>query len=280
MAEYQKPDRWKNPENKLFPHQVGFTAPPHDFDGAVTDFLKIAPDSVGAHGRLLHVPGYAHQLKQRANNFHLLEEVVECFANAGADVVGQVGSNWVHATGTSPDDIARFCAETSDKFETPFHMAGMCVVEGLRALGVTRVALNAVYYWPDWRDGIARFIREAGFDLVYAGNFVDQSFYDTQEEVNAQTWVFPGPLVSQSMQRVAEKAGSAEAIIVIGMPNWRRPGDGLPTRMINWIHDQEADLGLPIVSSDAALYWRIFKTLDLSPPQDRGHLFNTLATGA
>ena len=73
-----KPERWADPANKLFPYQVGFTSPPHDFDAAPSDFLRIAPESVGAHGRMLHVPEYAHELKQRTKNFHLLEEVVEC----------------------------------------------------------------------------------------------------------------------------------------------------------------------------------------------------------
>ena len=78
---YQKPERWKNPDNKLFAHQIGFTAPPHDFDAAPTDFLSIAPRGVGAHGRMLHLDGYQHQLQQRTDNFHLLEEFVTCMAN-------------------------------------------------------------------------------------------------------------------------------------------------------------------------------------------------------
>ena len=56
-----KPERWANAANKLFPYQVGFTAPPYDFDAAPSDFLRIAPESVGVHGRMLHLPGYEHQ---------------------------------------------------------------------------------------------------------------------------------------------------------------------------------------------------------------------------
>ena len=32
---------------------------------------------VGVHGRLLHLPGYAHELTQRADNRHLLERIAE-----------------------------------------------------------------------------------------------------------------------------------------------------------------------------------------------------------
>ncbi len=271
-----KPERWLDPANKLFPHQVGFTSPPHDFDAAPSDFLRLAPETVGVHGRMLHAPKYAHQLSQRVDNFHLLEEFVHCMSNNGVDVCGQVGSNWVHAGGKTPAEIRAFCDRVGDTYQTPLHMAGMCLVEGLRELGAEKIALNSVYYWPDWRDGIARFLRDAGFDLVYAGNFVDLGFYETQEEVNALTWIFPGDLAKESMIRTAEKAPNADAIVVNGMPNFRR-ADGLPQRMIAFMPDLEDDVGLPIVSSDFALYWRIFKTLGIAPAGRHGRLLATLS---
>lgn len=270
-----KPERWANPANKLFPHQVGFTAPPHDFDAAPSDFLRIAPDTVGVHGRMLHLPGYVHELKQRADNFHLLEDVVHCMSNNGADVVGQVGTNWVHCNGTTPDEISAFCERLSDTYETPFHMAGMCLVEGLRELNADKIAVNSVYYWPDWRDGIVRFLKQAGFEVCYFGNFVDQGFYPTQQQVNDLTWIFPGDLAGKSMSYVSEQAPDADAIVVTGMPNWRRV-DGLPQRAVSLIQNLEAAAGKPVVASDIALYWRIFKTLGVAPEDRRGSLLATL----
>ena len=275
MAMYRKPAHWADSGNKLFPHQVGFTAPPHDFDAAPTDFLRMAPERVGVHGRMLHLPGYRHELSQRAENFHLLEEFVQCMANNGVDVAGQVGTNWVHCNGTTPAEIEAFCHRLSETYETPFHMAGYCLVEGLRELGVEKVALNSVYYWPDWRDGIARFLRQAGFDLLHCGNFVDLGLYDTQEAVNERRWIFPGEMAAQSMLRIAERAPAAEAIVVNGMPNFRR-ADGLPQRISSIETELESLIGKPIVSSDTALYWRIFKTLNLAPTGVHGRLLSTL----
>ncbi len=272
---YQKPERWSEAKNKLFPMQVGFTSPPHDFDAAPSDFLRIAPETIGAHGRMLHVPGYAHELDQRAKNFHLLEDFVQCMANNGADVCGQVGTNWVHCNGTSPDEIRTYCENISDKYETPFHMAGYCLIEALQALDINRVALNSVYYWPDWRDGIAGFLRAAGIELVYCGNFVDLGLYDTQEEVNEQTWIFPGDMARESVRRTLEQAGDVDALLVNGMPNFRR-ADGLPQRMVSLTSSLESEFNLPIVSSDTALYWRIFKTLGASPKGSHGRLLTSL----
>lgn len=275
MGDYKKPERWKDPKNKLFPHSVGFTCPPYDFCGSLTDFLAITPDTVGAHGRMLHAQGYAHQLTQRVDNFHLLEEVVECMANNGADAVGQVGTNWVHAGGKTPEQIKEFLDRMADTYETPLHMAGYCLVEGLREIGAEKIALNSVYYWPDWRDGITRFLKDAGFDMVWYGNFVDQGFYDTQEEVNEQTWIFREGMLQESMQRVAEKAPNVDAYVINGMPNFRR-ADGLPLRPISFMPEIEDQVGKPIVSSDGALYWRLMKTLGTKPIRDCGHLMNTL----
>ena len=50
------------------------------------------------------------------------------------------------------------------------------MVEALRELNIEKIALNAVYHWPAWWQGTANFLREAGFDVVWAGNFVDQGF--------------------------------------------------------------------------------------------------------
>jgi maleate cis-trans isomerase len=270
-----KPERWADTANKLFPHQVGFTAPPHDFDAAPSDFLRISPETVGVHGRMLHVPDYSHQLRQRAANFNLLEEFVHCMSNNGADVVGQVGTNWVHCNGTTPDEIRAFCDRLSDTYETPFHMAGMCLIEGLHELNAETIAVNSVYYWPDWRDGIVRFLKEAGFDVLYHGNFVDQGFYITQQEVNDLTWIFPGDLAGNSINYVANQAPNADAIVVNGMPNWRR-ADGLPQRTVTLVENLEAMTDKPIVASDLALYWRIFKTLGVTPTGRHGRLLSTL----
>jgi maleate cis-trans isomerase len=270
-----KPERWKIQKNKLFTHQVGFTAPPHDFDAAPSDFLRISPDNVGAHGRMLHVPDYAHELSQRVDNFHLLEEFVHCMSNNGADVCGQVGTNWVHCQGSTPDEIDEICKRIGDKYETPFHMAGYCVVEALREMGAERIALNSVYYWPDWRDGYARFLREAGFDLVWVGNFVDQGFFDTQQEVNDCVWIFDGDLALKSMTRVAEQAPDVDAIVANGMCNFRR-ADGLPQRFVSVSRALENAIDKPIVASDTALYWRIFKTLGTAPVGEQCRLLASL----
>ena len=273
---YKKPAVWAEPKNKLFPHQVGFTCPPHDYDGAPSDFLRMAPETVGVHGRMLHVPDYQHELSQRKQNFGLLEEFVECMANNGADVCAQVGSNWVHASGLGVAGIRDYCQRLSDTYQTPFHMAGYALVEALRDRNVEKVALNAVYHWPAWWQGTVGFLEEAGFDVVWAGNFVDQGFVDTQEACNAMRWCFDGDLALRSFEYVAEKAPNVDAYLANGMANFRRESDGLAQRFVHLEVMLEEALGKPVITHDNALYWRIFKTLGVAPVTTQGSLLSSL----
>ena len=277
MAPYEKPERWSDPTKKLFPHQVGFTGPPMDFDAAPSDFLRIAPRTVGAHGRLLHAAEYAHRLDQRVNNFHQLEEIMHCFANAGVDVVGQVGTNWVHAGGRDVHDIRRYVAEMTERYETPLHMAGLTLVQACEAMGYERVALNSVYFWPDWRDGVVRFLRSAGIDVVWAGNFVDQGWYDDQDLVNDMTWIFPGELALRSCRLAIEQAPDVDAVLVNGMSNYVN-ADGIPERFVSLAAGIEAAIDTPVIAADISLYWQIFRTLGVAPEGPHGSLLTTLQT--
>jgi len=269
------PSRWKS-EHKLFPYQVGFTCPPHDWDAAPSDFASISPSTVGVHGWMLHVPDYRHKLEQRTSNFEMLDEFVHCMANNGADVCGQVGSNWVHASGLGVDGVSDFCRQMHEKHGVVLHMAGYAMVEALRELNVEKIALNAVYHWPDWWQGTVGFLKEAGFDVLWAGNFVDQGWFETQEDVNACRWVFDADLVKKSFEYVVDKAPNADAYLANGMVNFRTGPSGQPQRMLHQTPMLEELLATTVVAHDTALYWRIFKTLDLKPEGHHGKLLGLL----
>ncbi len=269
------PETWR-PEHKLFTQQVGFTCPPFDFDAAPSDFLRMAPESVGVHGWMLHVPDYIHGLDQRKKNFGMLEDFVHVCARNGVDVAGQVGSNWVHASGLGVAGIRDHCRALGDKYGLEFHMAGYAMVEALRAMNVEKVALNAAYHWPQWWQGTVGFLKEAGFDVLWAGNFHDQGWFDSQDAINACRWVFDGDLALKSFEYMAEQAPDADAYLINGMCNFRSGPAGLPQRPLHLTPMLEAALGKPVIGHDTALYWRIFRSLGLAPTLPRGRLLESL----
>ena len=88
------------------------------------------------------------------------------------------------------EGIRDHCAMLSDRYETPFHMAGYAMVEALRDQNVEKVALNACYHDRSWYQGTVGFLQEAGFDVVWAGNFVDQGWFNAQTDVDRCVWCF------------------------------------------------------------------------------------------
>ena len=85
------------------------------------------------------------------------------------------------------------------------------MVEALRAMNIETVALNATYHWPEWWQGAMKFLTQAGFDVLWAGNFVDQGWFETQEAVNSKRRIFDGALARKSFAYVAEQAPNADA---------------------------------------------------------------------
>ena len=249
----------------------GFVTTPRYFDDVVQQFTAVAPEGVGAMPRALHIPGYAYLLNDRTRNFDLLDEAATCLAESHCQVIGQAGSNWVHCTGTTPDQITRYCDDLSERIGARFLMAGHCIVEALRHLGARRIAVSNAYYRDDWRDGINRYLEQAGFEILSSGHMRDQGLYATLEEqleVEDQTvWDHPDRDVMESIRLAHEAARDADVVVQSGAGF--RPAPHVPAL--------EAMFDTPVVASDNALFWGMLRELDLGiPVRDHGLLLGTL----
>ena len=115
-------------------------------------------------------------------------------------------------------------------------------------------------------------------DVVWAGNFVDQGFFEDQQIVNDHTWIFPGDLAAKSFIYVAEQAPDIDASLVNGMCNFRgEPGQ--PKRMLHRVAEMEALVEMPILGADCTLCWAIYRTLGIGPVgSGNGSLLDSLRT--
>ena len=251
---------------------AGFVTTPACFDAAPQQFAVVAPRGVGIQERVLHVPEYEYALEQRAKNFGLLEEAAIALGKCDCEVVGQVGSNWVHCNGTSPDDIRRICDEISEKARARFLMAGMCLVDALEHIGAKRITIANGYYRQDWMDGVNRFLAQAGFEILWSGNILDQGIrrdLDEQLEIERAThWDYPARDVVQACHKAHLAAPDADAVV--------QTGAGFCT--VPYIEAIEGLVEKPLVPSDVALYWAMLRALDLpGPHRDYGYLMATLS---
>ena len=244
---------------------AGFVTTPACWDDVIQQFLAVAPPGcVGAMGRVLHVPSYGYELSERAKNFDLLDEAAEALALSDCTVIGQVGTNWVHCNGTTPDDIAAYCDRLSEKVGATFVMAGHSIVEALRSIGAERITVSNGYYRDDWRDGINGYLTAAGFEVVASGHMRDQGIHpslEAQMEVEAVThWDHSDRECVQTILAAHEAAPDADVVV--------QTGQGM--KIVPHIPTLEAIVGKPVIASDNSLFWNMLRHLDLGLPV-RGH---------
>ena len=181
---------------------VGFVTTPKYFDDAIQEFLKVAPEGVGAIQRVLSLDGYSYELDQRVSGMAEMESSAQALADSNCDIVLQVGSNWVHAAGTTPLEIEDMIGRISNRIGIPFRMAGQCLVDGLQHMGAERIGVANSYYRDDWRDGINRYLTQAGFEIAASGSIIDQGIVASHDEalaIEAATlWNYPDFIVRKA----------------------------------------------------------------------------------
>lgn len=228
---------------------AGFVTTPKYFDDAIQEFLKVAPKGVGAVQRVLALDGYSWELSERADGMAEMERSARALAESHCDVVMQVGTNWVHAAGTTHGEIEKSIERISEDIGVPFLMAGQCIVDALNHFGARRIAVANSYYRNDWRDGINRYLTEAGFDIVASGSIMDQGIVGSLDEalaIEAATlWNYPDVIVRAAIVDMYRRAPDVDAVV--------QTGAGF--RTIGLLESIEHEIGVPVVASDSATFW-------------------------
>jgi len=216
----------------------------------------------------LSLDGYSWDLDQRVDGMAEMEHSARALAESHCDVVMQVGTNWVHAAGTPPNQIRSQIARVSDEIGVPFLMAGQCIVDALEHLGAQRIAVANSYYRDDWRDGINRYLTEAGFDIVASGSIMDQGIVESLEhavEIEAATlWNYPDAIVRRAIVEMHCQAPDVDAVV--------QTGAGF--RTIHLLDSIENEIGVPVVASDGATFWAGLRTLGLKATRGFGRLLD------
>ncbi len=249
--------------------RAGFVTTPKYFDDAVQEFLKVAPPGVGAIQRVMTLDGYSWELTERAEGLPEMARSARALAESHCQVVMQVGTNWVHAAGTTPPEVEEMVAKISADIGVPFLMAGECIVDALRHLGARRIAVANSYYRDDWRDGINRYLADAGFEIAASGSIMDQGIVGSLAEalaIEAATlWDYPAEIVREAMVGMWRQAPDVDALV--------QTGAGF--RTIELLASVEHEIGVPVVPSDGATFWAGLRALGLPARPGFGTLLET-----
>lgn len=242
---------------------VGFVSPPAWCDPSPEEFAALTGGAVRTQQSIASV----HDLNYESLDsiFTALPEVL-----VAARMLGRTGAACVCMTGTpfgwvecdSEADMRARCELVAKVAGCPAVLVGPAIVDALRALDRTRVAVCAPYYTQSWRDMTSGVLGACGFDVVSIASAEQLGLAEPGVPISAPEAVSGPEVLRRSLTRIRETSPDADALIVTGAS----------VRTLALISSLEDDLGLPVIASDSALYWRLCRVLDLPPPPQLGAL--------
>ncbi len=233
---------------------IGFISAPAWFDPAPSEFPTVVQEDVQTQQTPLLLPEFDYRLESIASVQNELNLCTRSLKAMGCDMVAQVGSPFAWALAESESE-GRWRNESMAKVANiPTAMTGLAIVDGLRSLGVKKVAVNCTYYETHWSDGFAAFLRMCGFDILHVSTLSDQGLTESTAKMEDYGWSMTHELASRSILTVAKACPNAEAIVVTGAG----------TRTLDILSEMESQIKRPIIAADTILYWAIARELNLT----------------
>jgi len=245
---------------------IGFVSAPAWFDPAPSEFSHVVEEAVRTQQAPLLLPEFDYHLESIASVRNELNLCAQSLKAMGCDLVAQVGSPFAWASAESEAEARKRNESMAKAASIPCVMTGLAIVDGLRSLGINKVAVNCTYYETDWRNKFAAFLRMCDFETIHASTLSDQRLTESHAKMEDYGWSMTHELTSRSILAVAKASPNAEAIVVTGAG----------TRTLGILCDLESQINRPIIAADTILYWAIARELNLTLKPVMGSL-STLA---
>ncbi len=233
---------------------IGFVSAPAWFDPAPAEFPSVVNEDVYTQQAPMLLPEFDYRLQSISRTQTELNLCAASLKAMGCDLVAQVGSPFAWACAGSESEARARHESMAATAQRPTIMTGLAIVDGLRSLGVRKIAVNCTYYDTDWRDGFATFMTLCGFEPIHVSTIADQGLVASDIQLHDYGWSMTPALTLRSIQIVAQAAPDAEAIVVTGAG----------TRTLGILSELEAVIKRPIIAADTILYWAIARELHLT----------------
>ncbi|MDJ0770434.1 MAG: hypothetical protein QNJ12_16685 [Ilumatobacter sp.] len=233
---------------------VGFVTPPRWVSPSPVEFASSVVEPVVAQQCFPDLPDFGYTLAEVAAARTACERAAAMLGEAGCAAVAMEGTPFAWAGGSGEAGARGRVASMADAAGVRAVMAATAIVDGLRALGVERVALCPTYYPPDWRDAWSGFVASCGFDVVYCRTMADQGITSAIDDLDQFGWATGPDRIVAAIERCAEVDDTAEAVVVTGA--------GCRTTPI--IDDLERRAGRPVLGADGALFWALAQAAGLT----------------
>ena len=233
---------------------IGFVSAPAWFDPAPAEFPGVVVEEVRTQQAPLLLPEFDYRLESIAVVQQDLNHCARSLEAMGCDLAAQVGSPFAWAQAPSEAAARSRSSAMEAAAGMPCLMTGLAIIDGLRAVGASRVAANCTYYEKVWCDEFSRFLQMCGFEVTHLSNLSRQGLADPNARMEDLGWSMTEELTRASILASAKASPDADAIVVTGAG----------ARTLALLRELEADTGRPIVAADTIVYWAIADALNLT----------------
>lgn len=232
---------------------IGFISAPSWFDPAPSEFPMVVEEKVLTQQAPLLLPDFDYQLSSIASVQEELNLCSRSLKSMGCNIIAQVGSPFSWAGVKSEQDARSRVRSMYESSGIPVIMTGLAIVDRLRILNISNVAVNCSYYDSEWRDSFSSFLKVCGFQVTHCSTLSDQGLAPENSKMQDFGWSMTEDLTIKSVNFVSNSAPSAEAIVVTGAG----------TRTLDVLNELELSTNRPIVAADTVVYWAIAHELGL-----------------
>jgi maleate cis-trans isomerase len=176
---------------------IGFVSAPAWFDPAPSEFAAVVEEDVRTQQAPLLLPEFDYRLESIASVQNELNLCARSLKAIGCDLVAQVGGPFGWACAGSESEARSRNEYMAKAANIPTVMTSLAIVDGLRSLGVKKVAVNYTYYETDWRDGFAAFLRMCGFGTIHVSTLSDQGLTESTAKMEDFGWSMTYELASR-----------------------------------------------------------------------------------
>jgi maleate isomerase len=241
---------------------VGLIMPP-DTSVGVDEFHQIIPEGVAVNETMLPLEDPGDRSEQERIDYMIsqLEVAVKTLDNCGVDVIGQFGAPFLFTKDAEFERNLRTSLLKVSK--TPIVFMAPATVGALKSLGAKTVNV-VTYYSENFNLMYKKYLEERGLTVKRMRGLPETASVKPPSSKYAD--ISEGRIFrfSKSLHLEAE---DADALLI--------SGGGF--RTLNIIEPLEEDLGVPVVSSNVALFWNLLKALRIGKRiTDYGKLLSNL----
>ena len=241
-------------ETKKIP-VAGFMSPPGWLDPSPEEFRTILDGPAIIQQTMM--PIYNFVFGKIANIAGTLPEMLYCarqLGSAESDVIAHTGTPFGWAgLGTEREARDRRDLMVDAAGGVPVVMAGLAILDGLRALGTEKLAISTPYYTKEWKEAWSAIVTSGGFDILTMQSMDEQGLVPADGNIDDHGWMMKPENIIASAVRVARDCPGAQAVVITGA--------GARTMLLT--PEIEKQTGLPVVASDTALFWAMAREIDV-----------------